>query len=117
MICVSKNMVVYFRYIMRNNKGEVIENTMHGLPKSYLHGSPGIQPALQLQFEGLRVGDIKLIHLSTDSGMTDDYTFDVVIDDLRPALEEELLLGYSLPDADTNCDKDCICYASNGPLK
>ncbi len=104
-------MVVCFRYIMKNNKGDVIENTMDSLPKCYLHGSPGIQPFLQLQFEGLKVGDTRLIHLTKESGLSnEEFTFEVIIDELRPALEEELMLGYPVLIHNSICDADCVCY-------
>ena len=111
MMVVKKNIVVVFRYIMKNNKGQVIENTMEGSPKCYLHGASWIKPSLQLQFEGLKVGDAKVIYLKNESGLSDeDFTFDIVINKLRPALEEELMLGYPVTIDDLICNEDCICY-------
>ena len=107
---VKKNMIVFFRYSMRNSRGEVIEHNMDGLPKCYLHGSQGIFPTLQVQFEGLKVGDSKTIYLKSDEGMTaDDYTFNIIIDDLRPAMEEEQLLGYPVVTDNSICGPGCIC--------
>lgn len=111
MTVVTKNIVVIFRYIMKNSKGQVIENTMNGAPKCYLHGAAGIQPSLQVQFEGLKVGDTKVIYLRKESGVSnEDFTFDIIIDKLRPALEEELLLGYPVMIDSLICDSRCICY-------
>ena len=111
MMIVTKNIVVVFRYIMKNNKGQVIENTMECSPKCYLHGSSGIQRSLQLQFEGLKVGDTKVIYLRNESVLlNEDFTFDIVIDKLRPALEEELMLGYPVTIDGLICKEDCICY-------
>ena len=108
---VTKNMVVAFRYIMKNNRGEVIENTMEASSKSYLHGAAGIDPLLQLQFEGLKEGDKKIIYLKKENVQAnDDFTFDVVIDEIRPALKEELMLGYPVVIDNLICDEDCICY-------
>ena len=107
---VKKNMIVFFRYTMRNSGGEVLENNRDGLPKCYLHGAAGKQPSLQVQFEGLKVGDTKTIYLKGDGGITaDDYTFNVIIDDLRPAVEEEQLLGYPVVIDDSICGPNCIC--------
>jgi FKBP-type peptidyl-prolyl cis-trans isomerase 2 len=98
---------------MKNNKGEVIENTMEGAPKYYLHGSEEIQSSLQVQFEGLKMGDSKIIYLKKEDGMSgQDFTFDVVIDNLRPASEEEVLLGYPVVIDNLICDSDCDCYSS-----
>ncbi|MEO7046334.1 MAG: hypothetical protein ABI091_13575 [Ferruginibacter sp.] len=111
MMAVAKNIVVVFRYIMKNSKGQVIENTIEGSPKCYLHGSSGIQPSFQVQFEGLKVGDTKVIYLKKESGVSnDDFTFNIIIDKLRPALEEELMLGYPVMIDKMLCNEDCICY-------
>jgi len=106
MMTVTKNLIVAFRYIMKNNRGEVIENTMEGSSKSYLHGSLGIDPLLQVQFEGLKVGDTKIIYLKKENNSNEDFTFDIVIDQIRPALKEELMLGYPV----IACNEDCTCY-------
>jgi len=113
MMVVGKNMVVAFRYVMKNSKDVVIENTLQGSPKYYLHGSQGIQPSLQVQFEGLKVGDTRIIYLKKESGLSnDDFTFSIIIDKLRPALEEELMLGYPVLTDDLICNHDCICYTN-----
>jgi hypothetical protein len=96
---------------MKNDKGEVIEDTMEGSPKCYLHGSLGIHSSLQLQFEGLKVGDTKVIYLKKESGiLNEDFTFNIIIDKLRPALEEELMLGYPVLIYNLICDSRCICH-------
>ena len=96
---------------MKNSKGEVIEDTMGSYPKYYLHGSSAIQAYLQLQFEGLKVGDTKIIYLKKESGLTnEDFTFNIIIDKLYPASEEELMLGYPVIRDNLICNDDCICY-------
>ncbi len=111
MMSVSKNMVVYFRYIMKNNKGDVIENITNGNSKCYLHGSLGILPSLQSQFEGLQAGDTKLVYLTEDSGLTgENFTFEVIIDEVRKAQEEELILGYPVIADNSICNSNCVCY-------
>lgn len=101
-------MVITIRYIMKNGRGEVLEDRIER-GTSYLHGSQAILPLLQQQLEGLQAGDKKKVGLLRESGLTEeDLFFDVVVDRLRPALPEEILLGYPvmLPE----CDEDCICY-------
>jgi hypothetical protein len=84
---------------------------MESSSKSYLHGAAGIDPLLQLQFEGLREEDKKIIYLKKENGQAnEDFTFDVVIDQIRPALEEELMLGYPVVTDNLFCDENCICY-------
>jgi FKBP-type peptidyl-prolyl cis-trans isomerase 2 len=42
MTCIDRDMVVAIRYIMRNDKGYVLEDIMKSSPVNYLHGSNGI---------------------------------------------------------------------------
>ena len=107
---VEKDCVVALRYVMHNGKGDVLEDTMQSLPVSYLHGSAGILPLLQKQLEGLQRGHKKKVILSKESGAGDEYSFDVIIDDVRVASPEEVVLGYPLPVTVDVCDDDCACY-------
>lgn len=110
-LCVTKDMVVALRYIMRNGKGETLENTMQSSPVNYLHGSTGILPMLQQQLKGLTAGDKKKVYLFKDnSEADDDFEFDVVIDDVRTALPEEIILGYPVQITTSICEDDCMCY-------
>jgi FKBP-type peptidyl-prolyl cis-trans isomerase 2 len=114
MMRVANNNVVSIRYIMKNSKEEVLENTMYGLPVTYLHGSPGIQPLLQAQLEGMKAGDKKEVNLRAASGLTtEDFIFEVIIDEVRVALKEEVLLGYPVNISVPKCEADCECYNSN----
>jgi len=110
-MCITKDTVVAMRYIMRNGKGVVLENIMDAAPVNYLHGSAGIQPLLQAQLEGLKTGDKKMVYLLKESGLADDdFSFEVIIDSVRAALPEEVLLGYPVKiDTDT-CGGECECY-------
>ena len=110
---VKKNTVVFFRYIMKNSKGQVVENAMEGAPKYYLHGSSGIHHLLQCQMEGLTIGDVRVIYLEKKITLSnDDFSFQIIIDGLRPALEEELMLGYPVVIDYLICDSQCICYSA-----
>jgi FKBP-type peptidyl-prolyl cis-trans isomerase SlyD len=111
MIKVAKNSVVSMRYIMKDDAGLVLENTMHSHPVSYLHGSTGIQPLLQAQLEGMTAGDTATVYLDAAAGLTNrNFSFDIIIDEVRAALEEELLLGYPVQLAVQPCEADCNCY-------
>jgi len=110
-IPVAKNCVVAIRYIMKNSREEILENTMNHDPVNYLHGSTGIQPLLQAQLDGLRVGNKKTVFLLAESGLTnEDFTFEVIVDDVRPALSEEIMLGYPVKLTFKKCESDCTCY-------
>jgi len=111
MLCVDVNKVVALRYIMRNRKGVVLEDTMQLTPTHYLHGSSSILPLLQTQLQGLKTGDKKQVSLSKQiSEADDDFIFDVVIDDVREALPEEIILGYPIQIITEVCNDDCYCY-------
>jgi hypothetical protein len=111
MMCIAKDTVVAMRYIMRNGKGVVLEDTMHAVPVNYLHGSDGIQPLLQAQLAGLKPGDKKMVYLLKESGLTDDdFSFEVIIDSVRTVLPEEVLLGYPVMIDSEKCERDCGCY-------
>ena len=107
---IGNQTIVALRYIMYNSKGDVLENTLQSQPVNYLHGSSGILSLLQQQLEGLQKGNKKKVKLSKENGAGDDYSFDVIIDDVRVALPEEILLGYPLQITNMVCDDDCSCY-------
>ena len=108
---IAKDRVVSIRYIMKNDCGEILENTMNDDPVSYLHGSAGIQALLQSQLEGLKPGDKKIVYLTKASGLTDDdFIFEVIVDEVRAASNEEILLGYPVQLNVSKCEADCDCY-------
>lgn len=111
---VVKDMVVALRYAMYNSRGEVLEDIMQASPVNYLHGSNGILHLLQQQLQGLKTGDKKKVYLFKDSsGADDDLEFDVIIDNVRVALPEEIMLGYPVEITTTTCNDDCSCYNEN----
>ena len=109
MMHIAKNRVVFIRYIMKNSKGVVLENTMNNPAISYLHGSPVIQPLLQAQLEGLKAGDKRVVYLKSASGLTEeDFIFEVIVDEVRGALKKEVLAGF--PVNAPKCEAGCDCY-------
>jgi FKBP-type peptidyl-prolyl cis-trans isomerase SlyD len=108
---VEKNRIISIRYTMRNSRGVLLENTMESGPVNYLHGSNSIEPGLQAQLEGLKRGDRKKVYLLASSGLTtDDFEFDVIIDDINIAADEEIILGYPVNIPAKKCEEDCECY-------
>ena len=78
---VKEGMIVFMRYVLRNSKGEVLEDKQYA--------GPVISPLLQAQLEGLKPGEAKKIILKKgDDGADDDFTLDVIIDDVREAPPE-----------------------------
>jgi hypothetical protein len=94
---------------MHDAKGQLLEDTTSGDPTRYLHGSTEISPILQKQMEGLKEGEIRDISLLQSMGnASGDYFFRIFIETVRPANEEEILLGYPLTLAD--CGEVCECH-------
>ena len=111
MSTIAHNSVVSMRYIMRNAGGEELENTMNSLPVSYLHGGSSILDLLQHQLQGLQAGDKKMVYLEKATGTTgEDFSFEVIIDQVRAAMPEEILLGYPVQAEVQPCRADCNCY-------
>jgi FKBP-type peptidyl-prolyl cis-trans isomerase 2 len=110
MISIAKDTVVAMRYIMRNSKGVILEDTVNSAPVYYLHGSAGIQPQLQSQLEGLKIGDQKTVYLPKENGVTDDdFSFEIIIDSVRKAMPHELETGRAVQPAVFPCGDDCDC--------
>lgn len=109
---VAQNTVVALRYCMKNSNGDILENILGGAPVEYLHGSNAIMPALQKSLDGLKAGAVRKINISgeTDAQLTSSYHFDVIIDDVRMATEEELALGKPVkPVSQNDCGPGCCC--------
>lgn len=114
---IAANRVVAIRYTMQNSNGDVLEDTMQSDPVNYLHGSSGIIELLQLQLEGLKQGDKKKVTLPASSGMvTEDFTFEVIVDAVRAASNEEQLLGYPVILTVEKCEESCDCNNEHLPL-
>lgn len=110
---ISQGRIVSLRYIMRDQRGEVLEDRMSGEPAVYLQGGTAILPALQQQLEGLCAGDRRRISLSIYAADGDvNFSFDVLIISVRTASNAETVLGYPLPVAG-DCGPDCDCYSDS----
>jgi FKBP-type peptidyl-prolyl cis-trans isomerase SlyD len=107
---IEANTVVSLRFIMKNNKGDVIEDIMNQPPIDYLHGSGHILPALEAAVEGLKVGDKKLIVFKNGESSGENYQMDVVIDSIRLATPGELKSGKpETKPKDEACGPGCCC--------
>ncbi len=110
---IGKDIVVSLRYVMRNQDGVILENTMEGMPATYIQGSSGILPMLQQPLEGLKAGDRKKLSLPNSVTGSGDLYFEVIIDHLRESLPEELMLGYPVLLNEKKCEEDCDCYTQD----
>jgi CobW/HypB/UreG, nucleotide-binding domain len=88
---IEKNSLVTLNYTMMNGRGEVLENRR----TTYLQGSSAISPILQAQLEGLEPGQTKKVFLKKgQENADDDFTFDILIESVRRAMQIHLLSGF-----------------------
>ena len=87
-------MNITFHYIMKNSRGEKLEEST----TSFLSGSTTISPYLQSQLANLQPGDSKTITLPKGTeGADDDFTFNITITSIRdsiPPVKIHLLSGF-----------------------
>lgn len=103
---IETNTIVVLRFTLRDKEGYVLQDTFSAAPARYLHGSSNIDVILQQQVEGLEAGSRKEVFISNATG---SYFLNVLIESVRAASEEEILLGYPV-EADPVCDDNCECY-------
>jgi G3E family GTPase len=105
---IGKNTIVTLSYTMRNGRGEVLEKRQ----TTYLHGSSAISPILQAQLEGLEPGQTKkAILMKGEEDSDDDFTFDIVIEAVRQAMQIHLLGGFLGSGKTTAIDQACRLLA------
>lgn len=100
---IAKERVVSLRYIMKNDAGDVLDNTMTGPAVQYVHGSGKILPQLEAMLEGLKIGDKQSILVE----LPDRFHFAIEINNVRAATPEEIRAG--VPVAVDECGPDCCC--------
>lgn len=107
---VGINTVVSLRYSMKNDGGVLLEDTMDKSPIHYLHGSGSILPILESSLEGLQCGEWRFISISpeTNPGLDDKFHFDIIIDKVRAATEEEIQTGKPIVSKES-CGPGCCC--------
>ena len=95
--------VVSFRYVMKNDAGEEIENTMTGPAVQYVHGSGKILRQLEVMLEGLQTGDKRSFTVE----LPGTFHFAIEIDQVRMATPEEIEAG--VPAMASDCGPGCLC--------
>jgi FKBP-type peptidyl-prolyl cis-trans isomerase SlyD len=110
---ILEHTVVSIRFKMTNSKGEVLENTMEGPPIHYIQGRGTVLPALEAELNGLKKGECKTILISREKGYNetdDEFTVEVIIDDIRQATERELKEGLlQFIQSTASCNGGCDC--------
>jgi len=109
---IATNTVVSLRYSMKNEQGDLLEDIMDKPPVDYLHGSGNILSALEANLEGLECGQQRSIAISSETNpdLNDSFHFDVIIDKVRAATEEEIQIGKPIQSVSKNeCGPGCCC--------
>jgi G3E family GTPase len=79
--------IITLHYIMRNGRGENLEESS----TSFLYGSTALSPLLQSQLKDLQPGDTRIITLPKGAeGADDDFSFEVTLIAIRNATPAEL---------------------------
>jgi len=106
---IKDNTVVSIRYIMKNNKDEVLENNTNVAAIEYLHGSGSIVSTLESSLTGLRAGQRKSVVIS-DERLRGTFYFDITVDAVRAATREEIEAGNPLQnEQNKQCGPGCCC--------
>lgn len=63
---IAKNQVVLFHYSVRDEQGNVVEDSHGGHPNAYLHGHGGIIKGLEEALEGREAGDTFSVTVAPD---------------------------------------------------
>ena len=107
---IGKDTIVTLNYTMRNGRGEILDDRR----TTYLHGSSAISPLLQAQLEGLEPGQTKKVFLKKgDENADDDFSFDIVIEDVRQAMQIHLLSGFLGSGKTTAIQQACRLLSKN----
>lgn len=123
---ISKNSVVTINYILKNDQGEVLDESQDN-SFLYMHGAGGIIPGLEKQMEGKSMGDEFSAHIEAADGYgeRDDSMVQVVAREMFESdhpIEEGIQFHAESPEGDmltvtvTKIDGDNITIDGNHPL-
>ena len=123
---ISKNSVVTINYTLKNDQGEILDESQDGT-FLYLHGFGGIIPGLEGQLEGKSAGDSFSAHIEAEDGygVRDDTMVQIVprnmFEEGHP-VEEGIQFHAESPEGDmlmvtvTKVDGDEVTVDGNHPL-
>lgn len=109
---VDHNTVVSMRYGMKNSKGEVLTSLKECPTFTFLPGSGLILPALESKLIGMKKGEEKAVVVSPQEveGLGEQFYFNILIDDIRLATEDEIRSGLApTEDKTEDCGPACSC--------
>lgn len=68
---IGKDCVVTINYILKNDSGEVLDESPEGQPMAYLHGASGIIPGLEDELTGKTAGTEFSVTIESEDGYGD----------------------------------------------
>lgn len=100
---IKNDCAVAMHYVLRDDDGNVIDQSPEGEPLWYLHGHENIVPGLESALTGAAVGDQKNVTVSPEEGYgvrEEEMVLTVPRDQLPPELEPEvgMELGMETPE-------------------
>ena len=117
---VNEKAIVSMRYAMKNSQGEVLTSLENSPVFTFLPGSGTVLPQLESVLLGMSQGEKKTVMVLREqglAGLNNDYFFDVLIEDVREASEEEIMQGQPIiAMLAKECGANCACHCQN-PLE
>lgn len=114
---VNEKVIVSMRYAMKNSNGEVLTSLENSPLFTFLPGSGTVLPQLEAVLFGMVQGEKKTVMVSREQGLAgldNDYFFDVLIEDVREASEEEIMQGQPIIEMPAEeCGANCACRCQN----
>ncbi len=102
---------------MKDGIGEMLTSLEDSPQFTVLPGSRPVLPEPDSVSFGMASGERKTVFVSREQGLTglnDDFYFDVVIDNVREASEEEIMQGQPFMEIPADeCGSDCSCRCQN----
>jgi FKBP-type peptidyl-prolyl cis-trans isomerase SlyD len=90
---IANDAVVHIAYTLKNDAGEIIDQSQEGQPLAYLHGHHNIVPGLESALAGKQAGDSVEVSVSATEGYgerSDEAIFEIPRDKLPPEVEPEV---------------------------
>jgi FKBP-type peptidyl-prolyl cis-trans isomerase 2 len=103
---IEKDRVVYLKYIIKSDDGEIMEDHTSIDPVAYVHGSGSMLTSLEAELVGLTAGDDKSFVL-TDEQFTGTLHFDVFINNVRAATQDEISTGKPIQEIGSTTKQRC----------
>jgi len=126
-VTVKQGRVISVNFILRNEQGDVLDQSEKGAPLEYLHGSNDIIPGLEKALEGKKIGDqLNVVIPPVDAygeyevSLVDEVSRDQFpgVDEIEPGMQFQTQMDDGAPMliTVTAVDEDTVIVDGNHPL-